>query len=61
MLKGLLTENNCEWNRFRQLKEQEKKKNLSKAVGLEEAQTSESVSDSEESDEEAKSKVNSKP
>ncbi|KAI5666049.1 hypothetical protein M9H77_15902 [Catharanthus roseus] len=45
-------------DRFRQLKEQEKKKNLSKAVGLEEAQTSESVSDSEESDEEAKSKDN---
>lgn len=44
-------------DRFRQLKEEEKKKKAIKAMASEEAQTSESVSDSEEeSDEEAKSK-----
>lgn len=53
--------NNCQRNRFRQLKEDEKKKKVSKAMTSEEAQTSESVSDSEEeSDEETNSVVNSK-
>ncbi|XP_027159395.1 inner membrane protein PPF-1, chloroplastic [Coffea eugenioides] len=45
--------------RFRQLKEEEKKKNLSKAVSTVEVETSVSVSDSgDEPDEEAKSKDN---
>lgn len=47
-------------NRFRQLKEEEKKKTLSNAASAVEVEISASVSDSEdESDEEIKSKVNS--
>lgn len=46
-------------NRFRRLKEEEKKKKISKALPGEEGQTVDAASDSdEESDEETKGKVN---